>query len=304
MTQTLQDLIVSNKDIFQNPDTLSEIFYNYDYFSLEGRIEIVNTLKYILKNNGISREQSNLIIIETMKSIATRYKSEYNTTLIKKSGTSNFGDYECEFSVLYRKSEEYPVANIDEAVYITFFDVLISSIGSVLSNGWIWNLSGLAGKVVLTTRNRKCLIYSEGLDRLNIKYYEADRLFRNLWVKNGVLDHPILPALVEYSTETGKPISEMWYRNGKLHRDDDEPAHVEYFRSTGHVWHKFWYKDGKEHRDNGEPAVLSYTDTIDNSWLSLAVWYVNGEHYRKNGPTIEVYNNKGGRIDEKDIEYL
>ena len=44
--------------------------------------------------------------------------------------------------------------------------------------------------------------------------------------------------------ESGKKI---WYRNGKLHRDEDLHA-IE--NSNG----KFWYKNGKLHRDGDLPA--------------------------------------------------
>lgn len=44
-------------------------------------------------------------------------------------------------------------------------------------------------------------------------------------------------------------MSEEWYKNGKLHRDNDLPAVIDGVN-------KKWYKYGKLHRDNDLPAVI------------------------------------------------
>ena len=41
-----------------------------------------------------------------------------------------------------------------------------------------------------------------------------------------------------------------WYKDGKRHRDGDEPAIIE---SDGKL---FYYKNGKQHRGNGLPAII------------------------------------------------
>jgi hypothetical protein len=57
-----------------------------------------------------------------------------------------------------------------------------------------------------------------------------------------------------------------WYKDGKLHRDDDKPAWI---LPSGA---KKWYKDGKLHRDGDEPAEV---------WLhGSRVWYKNGKRHR------------------------
>jgi len=58
----------------------------------------------------------------------------------------------------------------------------------------------------------------------------------------------------------------VWYKNGKIHRDNDLPAQVD---ANGH---KAWYKNGKQHRDNDLPAV-EYTD-------GDKYWFKNGKEYK------------------------
>jgi hypothetical protein len=54
----------------------------------------------------------------------------------------------------------------------------------------------------------------------------------------------------------------FWYKEGKLHRDDDKPAIM------CNNNYKAWYKDGLLHRDGDQPAVL-YGDGDKE-------WYRNG----------------------------
>ena len=42
----------------------------------------------------------------------------------------------------------------------------------------------------------------------------------------------------------------QWYRDGKLHRDEDKPAVVWADGS------KVWYREGNLHRDGDEPAIV------------------------------------------------
>ena len=57
--------------------------------------------------------------------------------------------------------------------------------------------------------------------------------------------------------------SKHWYKNGKHHRDNDQPAII---HSNGTKW---WYKNGKRHRDNDQPAII-HSD--GSKW-----WYKNDE---------------------------
>jgi hypothetical protein len=61
---------------------------------------------------------------------------------------------------------------------------------------------------------------------------------------------------------------QAWFRNGKLHRENDLPA-VIHFDGT-----QKWYLDGKLHRDNDLPAIM---DANGNQ-----AWFQNGELHRDN----------------------
>jgi hypothetical protein len=84
------------------------------------------------------------------------------------------------------------------------------------------------------------------------------------------------PAIINYDNN-GKKISKYWYKNGKLHRDEDKYAYAEYDNSG---WHKVqkWYKDGKIHRDGDLPAQIVYNkdDKITKTW------YKDDEIFRDN----------------------
>lgn len=56
----------------------------------------------------------------------------------------------------------------------------------------------------------------------------------------------------------------LWYKNGKLHRDNDLPACI-------FVHDKFWYKDGVYHRDDNKPAI-EYADGR-KYWYKMGVVY-------------------------------
>lgn len=53
--------------------------------------------------------------------------------------------------------------------------------------------------------------------------------------------------IIEYKFSDG---TKAWYKNNKLHRDDDLPA-VIWADGT-----KLWYQNGVLHRDNNLPAVI------------------------------------------------
>ena len=57
---------------------------------------------------------------------------------------------------------------------------------------------------------------------------------------------------------------QMWYKDGRWHRDDDLPAWI---RPSGD---QYWYQNGKEHRENG-PAFIYVNGEIS--------WWLHGECY-------------------------
>jgi len=44
--------------------------------------------------------------------------------------------------------------------------------------------------------------------------------------------------------------SQEWCKEGKCHRDGDKPARI---WANGHQW---WYKEGKVHREGDQPAII------------------------------------------------
>jgi hypothetical protein len=97
----------------------------------------------------------------------------------------------------------------------------------------------------------------------------------------------LLEGLVE---ENG---TKKWYKDGKLHRENDLPAVV---NANGDKW---WYKDGELHRDNGIPAVVNANGD--------KAWYVLGQLHRDNDlPAVEYANGdkawwvNGIHVDQPD----
>jgi starvation-inducible outer membrane lipoprotein len=56
-----------------------------------------------------------------------------------------------------------------------------------------------------------------------------------------------------------------WYKNGKIHRDNDQPAVIDV------DGYKAWHKNGEYHRDNNLPAIIK----DDMKW-----WYINGKYIK------------------------
>lgn len=101
------------------------------------------------------------------------------------------------------------------------------------------------------------------------------------WFRNGKLHRDNdLPA---YKHADG---TKKWYKNGKLHRDNDLPAFTIMFCRE-------WYKEGLLHRDNDLPAR-------DNGhWKQ---WFQNGKKHRDNdlpasilGPNYCAWHKDGKR---------
>jgi hypothetical protein len=82
-----------------------------------------------------------------------------------------------------------------------------------------------------------------------------------IWFKNGLIHRDgDEPALIQ---EDG---GRRWYKEGVLHRDNDLPAIVTTDSQE-------WWVNGMWHRDNGEPAIVS---------PNFKAWYVNGKRHREN----------------------
>jgi hypothetical protein len=72
---------------------------------------------------------------------------------------------------------------------------------------------------------------------------------------------------------TGVVTKELWYRNGRSHRDDG-PAVIRRDALTGTVILESWWHEGKLHRDNG-PAFIT-RDAATGAPM-CEEWYRSGE---------------------------
>lgn len=85
------------------------------------------------------------------------------------------------------------------------------------------------------------------------------------WYHNDLIHREYHPAVIWPDG------SKQWYKEGKLHRDNDLPA-IEWFIGT-----KEWYQNGLKHRTNG-PAV--------ELWNGCNMWYQHGKQHREDGPAV------------------
>ena len=69
-----------------------------------------------------------------------------------------------------------------------------------------------------------------------------------------------------------------WLKNGKLHRDNDQPARID---KDGN---RYWYKNGELHRGNDLPAVIA---SNGRRW-----WYINGRLHRDNDKPAIIQNGR------------
>jgi hypothetical protein len=67
--------------------------------------------------------------------------------------------------------------------------------------------------------------------------------------------------MIKYEVVIDSNGAEAWYKDNKLHRENDLPAVI---HSSGT---KVWYKEGQRHRENNLPAVV-YFDGYEEYWLN------------------------------------
>lgn len=78
---------------------------------------------------------------------------------------------------------------------------------------------------------------------------------------------------------------EKWYKDGKLHRDNDLPAIIEIFDNEK-LFHEAWYMNGKRHRKYNHASVFYYHHSNGKKFES---WWKNGELHREEGPAYIEY---------------
>lgn len=99
------------------------------------------------------------------------------------------------------------------------------------------------------------------LNALNIREKSTIKQIKKYWNINS-----------KYTNIAYADGSQMWYMNGKLHRDQDQPAII---RADGT---REWWVNGQCHRDNDLPAIVDVDGTQE--------WWINGQCHRDDGPAI------------------
>ena len=86
-------------------------------------------------------------------------------------------------------------------------------------------------------------------------------------------------------------ICKIWYKNGKIHRDDDKPA----FKMTcgPNIFDALiWYNNGKINRYNDKPAMIIKHNARSDTLKCVYKWYIGGVLHRKYLPAVvSVYTN-------------
>lgn len=96
-----------------------------------------------------------------------------------------------------------------------------------------------------------------------------------------------LPAVTTYYDD-GTLLSELYYKDGELHRENDLPSIIYY--SNGKPTREYWHKHGQLHRDNDMPANILY-DTYPA--LRQLTYYINGRLHSTTHPAIINYAPNG-----------
>lgn len=122
-----------------------------------------------------------------------------------------------------------------------------------------------------------------GSDRTSVTYKRVERS------RHGRLDCVDAPAVEIYRCgkdgRSPRLLREEWYRDGKLHRDGDEPAAVTYETpGDSYVITKLWAQHGFPHRDGDKPAFTSSSEDHRRTiTYSLEIYAVRGRVHRAGG---------------------
>ena len=154
-----------------------------------------------------------------------------------------------------------------------------------------------------------------------IKHYRVET--RGLTTKEYVNNK--LVKRTEYYPSGYKKL-EVWYKNGKKHRDEFAsknnsargtatnsgfkyeagygPAEIAWQDMMTPLAHprkryEIWYKNGKEHREGGPAQTHWYWDGNKE----YQFWYIDGLKHRENGPAEIWYINDGSIFYEKFYRY-
>ena len=144
--------------------------------------------------------------------------------------------------------------------------------------------------------------------------YKSDDKTVLKWYKNDKLHREDDYAIMEDDSENNI-YKEEWYFEDKLHREDGPAVCF----NNGNCERYEWWVNGVLHREN-EPAITNYRLSSPTNEAEIEEWFINGKRHREDGPAVcfrddnyERYewweNGKRHRedgpaiIDEEKIEY-
>lgn len=145
---------------------------------------------------------------------------------------------------------------------------------------------------------------------------ELDGKLVEIWRLNDAIHRENGPARVVYG-ESGDIITQVWYRQNKLHRI----AAPAILHNDGGRQEECWYENGIAHRVGAPAIVRTYNNIKTSEIWSLATvglhrldgpalfecdpstgvvtqeeWHVNGRRHRTNGPALVHRNSQTGEI--------
>lgn len=134
-------------------------------------------------------------------------------------------------------------------------------------------------ELVRTTHYYSMNILSECV-KVNGKNYFG--IHADIYIKNGKThcDDNDKPAFVIYFPN-GSIQCELYYKNGKVHRDDDKPARIEYY-GNGTLKREFYYIEDRVERINLKPTIVDYPEDKDKEKN-----YIINSYTDKKGTPIE-----------------
>lgn len=123
-----------------------------------------------------------------------------------------------------------------------------------------------------------------------IKYYSNGNKYSETWYKNDKIHREDDPAMISYHNN-GQKADERWIINNKYHKLDG-PAVIFYY-SDGEKYYEQWFQNGKIHKTDG-PAIITYYGIIQQEF-----WYQNNKPHRLDGPAHIEYNLQGNITNKK-----
>ena len=129
----------------------------------------------------------------------------------------------------------------------------------------------------------------------HFRFRKYKRVEYKLWYRDGFIHNDNDDPAVIKNYFSGDMYLCKWFKDGLKKREDDKPTEVEYYE-TKQVSKEGWINSSGYHRENDNPAKIEYR--MDGS-IFKKVWYKNGLYYRiENKPTI-IYFSREGKIDNQ-----